>query len=227
MKDILLVEDHQELNDLMRAFLEKAGFSVHGVLCGEDALEYFEKEKTKMIVLDVSLQGMDGFEVCTKIRTTSKVPILFLSARVDKEAKMSGYMSGADDYIEKPVDLDIFLAKVQALMHRNYDWKEESEIVKAGSLVIDKSSQKVFVEGREVLFNAKEYELLLLLASHPGVVLRKEFLFQEIWGADSFSENQTLTVHIKRLRDKIEKDPKHPKKILTIWGVGYKYETEE
>lgn len=226
MKDILLVEDHEELNQLMCLFLKKAKFDTTGVFSGEEAVDFIKKEKVKLVILDVSLPGIDGFSVCRAIREISSIPILFLSARVDKEDKINGYMFGADDYMEKPVDMDLLLAKVSALMNRNYDLKEKSTLIQSGHLTIDKEAKQVFLDKKEIALNVKEFELLCLLASNPGKVLNKDFLFHTIWGADSFSENQTLTVHIKMLRDKIEEDAKHPKRILTVWGVGYKYEED-
>lgn len=226
MTDILLVEDQQELNTLMCTFLERAGYQVKGVFSGEEALQFFMEEKAKLVILDVMLPEMDGFAVCSAIREQSSVPILFLSARVEKEAQMNGFMVGADDYVEKPVDMDILLAKVTALMKRNYDLKQKNTLLHSGTLSIDKEKRQVFLNSEEVMLTGKEYELLLLLVENPGKTLHKEFLFDKIWGMDSFSENQTLTVHIKMLRDKIEEDSKHPKRILTVWGVGYKYEED-
>ena len=223
MKDILLVEDHEELNQLMCTFLSRAGYSVQGVTNGEEALSSFQEEGARLIILDVSLPRMDGFAVCQAVREKSDVPLLFLSARVDKEDKMNGYLLGADDYIEKPVDMDILLAKVSALMHRNYDDREE-KLIRAGDITIDTQGQKAYLRERPLALNGKEYELLSLLVKNAGKVLRKEFLFNEIWGVDCFSENQTLTVHIKMLRDKIEEDPRKPQRIRTVWGVGYIYE---
>lgn len=225
MTDILLVEDHEELNQLLCSFLERGSFRTKGVFSGEEAVGFLQREKVRLVILDVSLSGqMDGFAVCRAIRETSGIPILFLSARVGKEDKMNGYMLGADDYMEKPVDMDILLAKVAALMHRNYDLKEKNEIISSGALTIDKEAQQVFLNQKEIRLNVKEFELLCLLVLNPGKALSKDFLFHKIWGAYSESENQTLTVHIKMLRDKIEDDPKHPKRIRTVWGVGYKYE---
>lgn len=224
MIDILLVEDQQELNTLMCTFLEKAGYQVKGVCTGEEALQFFTEEKAKLVILDVMLPGMDGFAVCSAIREQSGVPILFLSARVEKEAQMNGFLLGADDYVEKPVDMDILLAKVGAFMKRNYDLKQKNTILGSGELSIDKDKRQVFLRHKELTLTGKEYELLLLFVENPGKTLHKDFLFEKIWGMDSFSENQTLTVHIKTLRDKIEEDSKHPKRIQTVWGVGYKYE---
>ena len=224
MTDILLVEDQQELNTLMCTFLERAGYTVKGACSGEEALQFFKENQVKLVILDVMLPGMDGFAVCSAIREVSSVPILFLSARVEKEAQMNGFMMGADDSVEKPVDMDILLAKVTALMKRNYDLKQKSILLHSGDLSIDKEKRQVFLKQKEITLTIKEYDLLLLLVENPGKTLHKDFLFEKIWGMDSFSENQTLTVHIKMLRDKIEEDSKHPKRIQTVWGVGYKYE---
>ena len=224
MTDILLVEDQQELNTLMCTFLERAGYQVKGITTGEEALQFWKEDMAKLVILDVMLPQMDGFAVCSAIREQSSVPILFLSARVEKEAQMNGFLLGADDYVEKPIDMDILLAKVTALMKRNYDLKQKNVIVHSGAISIDKDKRQAFLDHRELTLTGKEYDLLLLLVENPGKTLHKDFLFDKIWGMDSFSENQTLTVHIKTLRDKIEEDSRHPRRIQTVWGVGYKYE---
>lgn len=224
MTDILLVEDHQELNELIRIFLEREGYSVHGVSSGEDALVWLEEHRVKLIVLDVSLPEMDGFAVCARIREYSGTPLLFLSARVDKEDKLNGFLQGADDYVEKPVDMDILCAKIKALLLRSYSLKQENTILHSGALTIDQAAKQVYLDHREIPLTVKEYELLLLLAGNPGKTLHKEYLFNQVWGIDSDSEYQTLTVHIKMLRDKIEEEPKNPQRIRTVWGIGYRYE---
>lgn len=224
MTDILLVEDSQELNTLMCTFLEKAGYQVKGLFTGEEAKDFIEKEQVKLVILDVMLPGMDGLALCSIIREENSVPVIFLSARADKEDKINGFLSGADDYMEKPVDMDILVAKVNALMKRNYDLKQKNILVHSGELSIDKEKRQVFLRGEEISLTVKEYELLELLVENPGKTLHKDYLFQKIWGMDSFSENQTLTVHIKMLRNKIEEDPRKPKRIKTVWGVGYIYE---
>lgn len=224
MVDILLVEDYAELNELVRTFLERDGYEVKSVFTGEEALEFFKTDKAKIVILDVMLPGIDGFAVCSAIRESSNVPIIFLSARVDKEDKMNGFLQGADDYVEKPVDMELLGAKVRALMRRNYNLKKENTVIHSGAISIDKEAQQVFFNKNKINLTVKEYELLVKLVENPGKTLNKEYLFNEIWGMDSFSENQTLTVHIKMLRDKIEENPKKPERIQTIWGVGYKYE---
>ena len=197
MVDILLVEDYEELNELIRLFLERDGYLVKSVFSGEEALDFLEKDKAKLVILDVSLPQMDGFAVCAALRENSNIPIIFLSARVDKEDKINGFLQGADDYVDKPVDMDILCAKVTALMRRNYDLKQENTVVHSGAITIDKEAKQVFLDKKEIAVTVKEYELLLLLVENPGKTLNKEYLFNQVWGMDSFSENQTLTVHIK------------------------------
>ena len=222
--DILLVEDNKELSDLIGMFLKKDGYVVKMAKSSEEALDFLKENKAKLILLDIMLPGMDGFGFCAKVREASNIPIIIMSAKVDKEDKLNGFLQGADDYLEKPVDIDILRAKIGALMKRNYELKQENTLLQSGAVTIDKDAKQVFFHGKELSLTVKEYELLLLLAENPGKTLNKDFLFNEVWGMDSFSENQTLTVHIKMLRDKIEDNPAKPVRIKTIWGVGYRYE---
>ena len=152
------------------------------------------------------------------------MPVLIMSARSGREDKLTGYELGADDYMEKPIDAQILTAKVRALLQRAYGVQRESQILSSGTVTVDQASRKVYLKGRELELNVKEYQLLLLFLRNPGKTLRKEYIFGEIWGMDSFSENQTLTVHIKMLRGKIEENPREPERIITVWGVGYRYE---
>ena len=224
MKDVLLVEDHVELAELITAFLEKEGCSVCHVTSGEEAIEYLQEQQAKVLLLDIMLPGMDGFAVCRAVREERNLPILILSARGEKADKLNGFGLGADDYMEKPVDPEVLAVKVKALIQRTYDKGQPDRYLQSGGLVIDRDARKVSLDGDAVELNVKEYELLVLLAENAGRTLHKDFLFNQVWGADSFSENQTLTVHIKRLRGKIEANPKNPQRILTVWGVGYRYE---
>lgn len=220
MVDILIVEDNVELSGLLCDFLRAEGFSVSVAGSGEKALELFDRYGAKLVVLDIMLPGMDGFAVCSKIREQSNTPILIVSAKTGKEDKLSGLMLGADDYIEKPYDIDIMLAKIAGIFRRRY---AQDEIV-CGNIKINRASRTVYKDGNPIEMTAKEFELLLLLMQNKGKTMTKEYLFNRIWGSDSFSEQQTLTVHIKWLRRKIEDDPKKPQKIQTVWGVGYQYE---
>lgn len=224
MKDILLVEDNLELAHLLALFLQKAGYSLHHAVSGEEALSYLRQQPVKLLVLDIMLPGIDGFAVCRAVREQGNTPILILSARVGKIDKLNGFELGADDYMEKPVDPDILTAKAGALIQRAHGAQTESSLLVSGDITIDKNARKAYLHQEPLELNAKEYDLLLLLAENPGKTLHKEYLFSQIWGADSFSENQTLTVHIKMLRTKIEENSKNPKRIVTVWGVGYRYE---
>ena len=220
MKDILIVEDNRTLSGLLKDFLEKENYTVDVASSGEEALSLFQLHGARLVVLDIMLPGMDGFFVCKKIREQTDVPILVVSARVDKEDKLKGLMLGADDYIEKPYDIDIMLAKIAGIFKRKYARDE----ITLGDITINKASRTVCKNGVPIEMTSKELELLTLFLENPGKTLTKEYLFGEIWGGYSESEQQTLTVHIRWLRQKIEDDPTKPKRILTVWGVGYKYE---
>ncbi len=219
--DILIVEDNKELADLLCDFLCGENYTVSVAETGEKALSLYERYGARLIVLDIMLPGTDGFGVLKKIREESNVPVLIVSAKTAKEDKLCGLDIGADDYIEKPYDIDIMLAKIGGIFKRRYAVDEIAD----GDIRINKISRTVYKSGVQLEMTAKEFDLLLLLAENKGRTLSKEYLFGQVWGSDSFSEPQTLTVHIKWLRQKIEDDPKSPKKILTVWGVGYKYES--
>lgn len=221
MTDILIVEDNRELGSLLCDFLRGENYTVAVAETGEKALELYAKDGAKLIVLDIMLPGMDGFAVCRKIREDSNTPILIVSAKTGKEDKLSGLILGANDYIEKPYDIDIMLAKIAGIFKRRY---AVDELI-CGDIKINKLNRTVYKNDKPIDMTAKEFDLLLLLAENQGKTLTKEFLFNRIWGCDSFSEQQTLTVHIKWLRQKIEDDPKKPRKIQTVWGVGYQYES--
>lgn len=220
MADILVVEDNEELGILLSDFLTAEGYDVYHALSGEEAMEILAEESAKLVILDIMLPGMDGFVVCNKIREKDNVPILIVSAKDTKEDKINGLMLGADDYIEKPYDIDILLAKVRGIFKRRYGVEE----IVDGNLRLNKNDQSIKVDGRMIKSTAKEFQLLLYLLQNKNRTLTKEELFHQIWGDGSDSEMQTLTVHIKRLRNKIEEDPEHPKRILTVWGKGYRME---
>ena len=219
--DILIVEDNKELADLLCDFLRAENYTVSVAETGEKALSLYERYGARLLVLDIMLPGIDGFAVCKKIREESNTPILIVSAKTDKENKLNGLTIGADDYIEKPYDIDIMLAKIDGIFRRRYALDEIID----GDIRINRLSRTAFKDGVQLEMTAKEFDLLLLMIENKGRALRKEYIFRQVWGSDSFSEQQTLTVHIKWLRQKIEDDPRNPKRILTIWGVGYKYES--
>lgn len=220
MVDILVVEDNSEISEMLCDFLRAEGYSVSRTDSGDKAVELFDRYGARLLLLDVMINGIDGFAVCEKIRRRSDVPIFIISARTDKNDKLNGLVTGADDYIEKPFDIDLLIAKISGLFRRRYSLDE----LRCGDLVINRSERTVALRDRPIEMTAKEYDLLLLLAENPGKTLNKEYIFSYIWGSDSDSEFQTLTVHIKRLREKLERDPKKPEHILTVWGVGYKFQ---
>lgn len=218
--DILIVEDNNEIAEVLRDFLLAEHFEVEIAGSGEQALKLFEEKGAKLVILDIMLPGMDGLSVCRRLRMREDTPILMLSARIKKEDKLNGLLAGADDYIEKPYDIDLLMAKVKGIFRRRYS----SERIVVGNVMIDKIQERAYRSGKELDLTNKEFALLLYLCENRGQVISKETLFAHVWGSDSFSELQTLTVHIKWLREKIEDDPKNPKRIRTVWGKGYRYE---
>ncbi len=224
MTDILLVEDNKELSQLMSTFLTREGYSVFCAMSGEEACKMVEEQSVRLVLLDIMLPGMDGYAVCRHIRERGNIPVIILSAMTDKNAKINGFNLGADDYVEKPVDIDILSAKISALFKRYYNVGDNKAMLVSGDISINQDTMEVQLKGETIKLTIKEYDLLLLLIENEGKTLSKDYLFNYVWGSDSFSENQTLTVHIKMLRDKLEEDPKAPKRIVTVWGVGYRYE---
>ncbi|SCW43888.1 DNA-binding response regulator, OmpR family, contains REC and winged-helix (wHTH) domain [Ruminococcaceae bacterium YRB3002] len=220
MLDILIVEDNKEIAGLLQAFLRKENYAVSVADSGEKALDIFAKYGAKLVILDIMLPGMDGFSVCSKIRENSNAHILVASAKTDKDDKLKGLNLGADDYIEKPYDIDILIAKINGIFKRKY----AQEIITEGNLKLNTVTETLSVNDKDIVVTSKEFELLKLLIENKGVTLKKEYLFNTVWGSDSESEIQTLTVHIKWLREKIEEDPKKPDHIITVWGVGYRFE---
>lgn len=220
MADIIIVEDNEEIGGLLSDFLEAEGYDTYLALSGEEALEIYGEEDAKLMILDIMLPGLDGFAVCSKIRQNANTPIIIVSAKEGKEDKLNGLLLGADDYIEKPYDIDILLAKVNGIFKRRYSTQEIVE----GNIRLDKVGRHLYVEEQEVPVTTKELDLIIYLMENKGKVLSKEELFHKIWGFDSDSEPQTLTVHIKWLREKLEKNPKKPEHIQTVWGIGYRFD---
>lgn len=220
MADIIVVEDNEELGTLLSDFLKAEGYDVYLAVSGEESLEIYESEGAKLVILDLMLPGMDGFGVCSRIRQKDNTPIIIVSARGGKEDKLNGLLQGADDYIEKPYDIDILLAKVKGIFQRRYS----SDEILEGNLRLDKRGRHIYLDDREIPATAREFDLLLYLMENKGKAVPKEELFCKIWGFDSESEPQTLTVHIRWLREKLEKNPRKPERILTVWGVGSRFE---
>lgn len=222
--DILIIEDDVGLATILADFLLDEGYSVFVASSGEEGLHYLEENTVKLLLLDIMLPELDGFAVCRITREKYNLPIIIMSARHGDDNKIIGLELGADDYLEKPFSVNLLTAKVKSHLRRSYQMFDNKQLLSEGEITIDRASMKVYLGDELVVMTSKEYELLVLLMENKGKALRKEWLFERVWGIDSFSELSTLTVHISKIREKIEKNPKEPKRILTVWGVGYKYE---
>ncbi len=227
MSRILIIEDEEAIADLEKDYLELSDFEVEIEHTGDEGLQKALKEDFDLVVLDLMLPGMDGFEVCKKIREEKNIPILMVSAKKDDIDKIRGLGLGADDYMTKPFSPSELVARVKAHMAR-YDrlvgsTQKTNDIVEIRGIRIDKTARRVYVDGEEKTFTTKEFDLLTFLAENPNHVFTKEELFREIWDMDSIGDIATVTVHIKKIREKIEFDTAKPQYIETIWGVGYRF----
>lgn len=227
MSRILIIEDEVAIADLEKDYLELSGFEVKIENRGDKGLQTALKEDFDLVILDLMLPGMDGFEVCRKIREEKNVPILMVSAKKDDIDKIRGLGLGADDYITKPFSPSELVARVKAHLAR-YErlvgtGLPKNDVIRIRGLKIDKTARRVWVNGKETQFTTKEFDLLTFLAEHPDRVFKKEDLFREIWNMESFGDIATVTVHVKKIREKIEFDTGKPQYIETIWGMGYRF----
>ena len=227
MSKVLIVEDEDAIAEIERDYLELSGFDVTLASDGKEGLDIALKEDFDIIILDIMLPGMDGFDICKEIRKEKDIPIIMVSAKKEDIDKIRGLGIGADDYMTKPFRPSELVARVKAHLAR-YERlltnnKPENEIIEIRGIKIDKTARRVFVNGEEKSFTTKEFDLLTFLAEHPNHVYTKEELFREIWDMDSIGDIATVTVHIKKIREKIEADTSNPQYIETIWGVGYRF----
>ena len=227
MSRILIIEDELSLAELEKDYLEIAGYSVEIETNGEKGLKRALHDEFDLFILDIMLPGKDGFEICKTIREKKDVPIIIVSAKIEDIDKVRGLGLGADDYLTKPFSTNELVARVKAHLSR-YDRligvaAEKNEEIEIRGLKIDKTARRVCVDGEEKTFTSKEFDLLAFLAEHPNHVFSKDELFREIWGMESIGDVATVTVHIKKIREKIEKDTSDPEYIETIWGVGYRF----
>ena len=223
MKDILIIEDNQQLGTLIGDFLKREGYTTGHALTTEEGLSLLEQESYKLLLLDVMLPGKDGFEALCEIRKSRNMPVLMMSAKTDDESKILGLETGADDYMEKPFSIPVLCSKIKALMRRSYETASEKQILSASGLTVDVASRRVFKNDNEVAVSGKEFDLLVYLMEHKGQALRKETIFDEVWGVNCYSEMSSLSVYTSWLRDKIEDDPKKPVLIQTVYKVGYRF----
>lgn len=227
MSRILIIEDEEAIADLEKDYLELSEFEVDIENAGDTGLARALSEEFDLIILDLMLPGIDGFEVCKKIRETKDIPILMVSAKKEDIDKIRGLGLGADDYITKPFSPSELVARVKAHLARYNrlvgSQAQTNDIVEIRGIRIDKTARRVMIDGEEKNFTTKEFDLLTFLAEHPNHVFTKEELFREIWDMDSIGDIATVTVHIKKIREKIEFDTAKPQYIETIWGVGYRF----
>jgi DNA-binding response OmpR family regulator len=223
MTDILIIEDNEELGTLISDFLRREGWSVTLSGSAEDGIELLEKETFKLLLLDIMLPGKNGFEALSEIRKTRNMPVMIMSAKTDDESKILGVEIGADDYVEKSVSIPVLTSKIKALMRRSYDVAEDKQILSAGEISVDVGARTVYKNDKQIEIKGKEFDLLVYLMERRGQALKKETIFNAVWGESCFSELSSLSVYISWLRDKIEDDPKNPKYIKTVYKIGYTF----
>jgi DNA-binding response OmpR family regulator len=228
MRNILIIEDELSIAELEKDYLELSGFSVDIETSGDLGLIKAQNENFNLVILDLMLPKVDGFEICKQIRSKKNIPIIMVSARKEDIDKIRGLGLGADDYITKPFSPSELVARVKAHINRynrliGSGNSESNQLLEIRALKIDRASRQVFINEKEISFTIKEFDLLVFLAKNPNRVFSKEELFDRVWGVDSFGDIATVTVHIRKIREKIETDPSNPQYIDTIWGAGYKF----
>lgn len=227
MAKILIIEDEEAIAELEKDYLEISDFQVQIEQDGRKGLEAALSEDFDLIILDLMLPGVDGYEICKEIRGEKNIPVIMVSAKKDDIDKIRGLGLGADDYMTKPFSPSELVARVKAHLSR-YERligssQKQNDVVEIRGIKIDKTARRVYVNGEEKIFTTKEFDLLTFLAENPNHVYKKEELFREIWDMDSIGDIATVTVHIKKIREKIEFDTSNPQYIETIWGVGYRF----
>jgi DNA-binding response OmpR family regulator len=223
--EILIVEDEPSIAEVVGLYLRRAGFQVESVSDGDIALQRLEKHLPDLVVLDVMLPGADGFSILRWIRDRSDVPVIFITARREEVERIAGLELGADDYVVKPFSPQELVSRVRAVLRRIH--REESKAEKPlifGDLSIDPQTRLVTLVGQEIMLTSREFDLLWLMAQSPRQVFTREQLLDRVWGVAEYIDSSTVTVHLRRLREKIEKDASQPVRLVTVWGVGYKFE---
>ena len=222
---LLLVEDDESIGRLVKAYLEQQdGWRVVWLRSGEEAVAELRRHPVRLVVLDIGLPGIDGFEVCRRLRAYSKVPIVMLTARDEEPDRVAGLELGADDYVSKPFSPRELAARVRTVLRRARSQPDSAGRIEVGDLVLDGGSREVVRAGRVLTLTLKEFDLLWFLASHPRHVFSRDTLMDRVWGYRAALDTGTVTVHVRRLREKIEADPRHPAHLQTVWGVGYRFD---
>lgn len=229
MKKILIIEDEKSIAELERDYLEINGFETDIVLTGDQGLNIALTHDYDLLLLDVMLPNVDGFEICRKVRTIKEIPIIMVTAKKEEIDKIRGLGLGADDYLVKPFSPNEMVARVKAHLTRfdrlSMKHKPETLPIDFRGLSIDRTDRRVLVNNQEVIFTTKEFDVLTFLAMNPNQVFSKAHLFERVWGYDSSGDISTVTVHIRKIREKIEQDPSTPEYIETVWGVGYRFKS--
>ena len=223
---IMVVDDDENIAQLVRLYLEKEGFEVVSYSRGDSALTAFKSNPPALLLLDIMLPGMDGWQVCRAIRQISSIPIIMLSAKDETFDKVLGLELGADDYITKPFDPKELIARVKAVLRRGQPEQQDNDMLSFPGLTISLSRYEVLYQGKQVEMPPKEIELFYFLASHPNTVFTREQLLEKVWGFDYFGDSRTVDVHIKRLREKLTDCEDLGWNIKTVWSVGYKFEVK-
>ena len=225
---ILVVEDEPSIAEVTRLYLQRAGYRVDVLGDGAAALDYLAREMPDLVVLDLMLPGVDGLEITRWLRARSDTPIIMLTARREETDRVLGFEMGADDYVVKPFSPRELVSRVRAVLRRTQGASsspvQAQRVLEFEGLVIDSNTRQVHARGQEVTLTAREFDLLHLLVRHPRQVFNRDQLLDLVWGVNEFIDPSTVTVHVRRLREKIEPDPSKPRYILTVWGVGYKFE---
>ncbi len=223
---VLVVDDEPMVTEVVERYLQREGYDVRTAADGLAALEAFAEMRPHLVVLDLMLPRVDGMEVCRRIRETSRTPIIMLTARGDEMDRIAGFENGADDYLAKPFSPRELVVRVKAVLRRTHDggFEPESERVVRGDIIADPRARTVEIAGAAVDLTAREFDLLFYLMAHPGEVFSREQLLERVWKYEWFGDASTVTVHIRRLRTKVERDPETPKHIKTAWGLGYRWE---
>lgn len=227
MTAILIVDDEISIRNIVTAYLKAEGYTVYTADDGLKGLELFRQHQPELVILDIMLPGMDGLQVLQHIREESDVYVLLLTARSEETDRVTGLMMGSDDYLTKPFSPLELVARVKAILRRGRNPVENQEgILQFGAIRIDTRRHKVWRDEQEVDLTALEFELLKTLASHAGLVLSREQLLQQVWGYDFYGDDRVVDVHIRHIRQKLEADPNNPEYIVTVRGVGYRFEDE-
>ncbi len=229
MATILVVDDDPNIREVVGLYLRRGGYVVVPAADGEEALESYRRHSPDLVVLDLMLPKLSGLEVCRRLGAERRVPLIMLTARGEEEDRILGLDLGADDYIVKPFSPAELVARVEAVLRRVNETRAggtDRSVLAFGELRIDPNTREVTVGGEPVTLTAREFDLLYHLASRPRRVFTRDELMEAVWGYDFSADTSTVTVHIRRLREKIEDDPKQPRHLLTVWGVGYRFEGE-